>query len=630
MPATGIGTHVVEGRDVHRVGTSSCAGAAVPLLATPVAVRVPSGVRKDRGGLRRTVRGHRHCMPSAPLDPRSDDVARTRPEDDAGTRDGATRTRAALAGLAAVAAAVGTTELAAGVLRWVPSLVLEVGDVVIDSVPGPVERAAIALLGTADKPVLVTGVLLVSALLGAVLGVLSLRRSWLGTGGFLAFAALGAAAALADPRHSLAGALVGAGSGAVVGVLALHRLLALGAPRSGPATSTDSDTDSDTDRDTDRDTGTDTAPETGTSTDASRPDPVVPRSEVDRRRFLALTGGTAAAGVLAGAGGWLLSGRERFEAARAAVRLPRPFRTAPAVPAGADLEIPGLTPLYVPNEQFFRIDTALRVPVVDLATWRLEVRGRVERPFSLTYDELLALPHVEADITLSCVSNEVGGDLVGNARWQGVPLTALLERAGVQPGGTQVIGRSVDGFTAGFPTVTAMDVEEAMVAVAMNGVPLPAEHGFPARLVVPGLYGYVSATKWLSAIELTGFEEEGYWIPRGWAKEGPVKTATRIDVARADAPGRGVIAGVAWAPTRGVRGVEVRVDDGPWQPATLAAQLDVDCWRLWYLPWDAPPGRHEITARATDGLGEVQTDERTPVAPDGASGYPVVSVVVET
>jgi DMSO/TMAO reductase YedYZ molybdopterin-dependent catalytic subunit len=270
------------------------------------------------------------------------------------------------------------------------------------------------------------------------------------------------------------------------------------------------------------------------------------------------------------------------------------------------------------------------VPVVDPATWRLEIRGRVDRPFSLTYDELLGLPQIEADITLACVSNEVGGDLVGNARWQGVPLVALLERAGVQPGGTQIIGRSVDGFTAGFPTLTALDVEEAMVAVGMNGVPLPAEHGFPARLVVPGLYGYVSATKWLSAIELTGLEEVGYWIPRGWAKEGPIKTATRIDVARADAPGRGVIAGVAWAPTRGVQGVEVRVDDGPWVQATLAERLDVDCWRQWYLPWDAPPGRHKIAARATDGLGEVQTDQRTPVAPDGASGYPVVTVLVET
>ena len=295
------------------------------------------------------------------------------------------------------------------------------------------------------------------------------------------------------------------------------------------------------------------------------------------------------------------------------------------MPTGADLEIRGLTTVYVANDDFFRIDTALRVPVADPATWRLHVRGRVDRPFSLTYEELLDLPQIEADITLTCVSNEVGGDLVGNARWQGVPLVTLLEGAGVQAGDRQIIGRSVDGFTAGFPTLTAIDVEEAMVAVGMNGVPLPAEHGFPARLVVPGPYGYVSATKWISAIELTDFDEPGYWFPRGWAKEGPIKTAARIDVARADAPGRGVIAGVAWAPTRGVQGVEVRVDNGPWVPATLAEQLDVDCWRQWYLPWDAPPGLHKIAARATDRLGELQTDQRTLVAPDGASGYAAIT-----
>ena len=248
----------------------------------------------------------------------------------------------------------------------------------------------------------------------------------------------------------------------------------------------------------------------------------------------------------------------------------------------------------------------------------------VERPFTLTYAELLALPQIEADVTLSCVSNEIGGDLAGNARWQGVLLADLLQRAGVRSGATQVLGRSVDGFTAGFPTEVALDGRDAMVAIAMNGVPLPASHGFPARLVVPGLYGYVSATKWLAAIELTRFDEvDGYWIPRGWSKEGPIKTQSRIDVAS-----REVIAGVAWAPTRGIERVEVRVDERPWQEATLAAALNDDTWRQWFMPWDATPGQYVIAVRATDGTGATQTAERTGVAPNGASGHHTIRVEI--
>lgn len=256
----------------------------------------------------------------------------------------------------------------------------------------------------------------------------------------------------------------------------------------------------------------------------------------------------------------------------------------------------------------------------------------MERSFSLSYAELMDLPHIEADITLVCVSNEVSGDLLGTARWQGVPLAALRERAGLQRGADQLLGRSLDGFTAGFPTAAALSRPEAMVAVAMNGQPLPPEHGFPARVVVPGLYGYVSATKWLSSIELTGWDVDGYWVARGWAKEGPVKTQSRIDVPAAAstlAAGRHLIAGVAWAPTRGIERVEVRIDDGPWLRAELAAELDADCWRQWHLPWDATPGVHRITARASDGAGVVQTDVRAPVAPDGASGHPFVLVRVE-
>ena len=292
----------------------------------------------------------------------------------------------------------------------------------------------------------------------------------------------------------------------------------------------------------------------------------------------------------------------------------------------------GLTPLYVPNDDFYRIDTALFAPQVDPSDWSLQITGRVDRPFRLRYTDLLALPQIQADVTLSCVSNEVGGDLVGNARWQGVPLAALLERVGVQAGADQLVGRSVDGFTAGFPTQLALTTPGAMVAVGMNGQVLPTLHGFPARLVIPGLYGYVSATKWLTEIELTTRAElDGYWIGRGWAKDAPIKTQSRIDVPTAGASvavGPVPVAGIAWAPIRGIEAVEVRVDDGPWAMARLADALGVACWRQWVYSWDATPGEHRIAVRATDGSGDTQTAERTDVVPDGATGHHTIIVTV--
>ena len=526
---------------------------------------------------------------------------------------------AALAGVLGVAVALGVSELVAGLLPGARSLVVAVGDAVIDSVPGWLERAAIAALGTADKPVLLAGILVVSALLGALLGRAAVRSFLVAVAGFAAAAVLGALAALTDPRGSAAAAVTTALVAAAAGLGTLWLLLRAAraaAPTRGSAEVA-------------------AGGAAGTSTPGSaQVEPMRgPGGPVGRRGFLALAGLATVVASAAAVGGRLLAGDDRVRRLRAAIRLPRPVRPAGPVPPEADLEIPGLTPLFIANEEFFRIDTALVVPQVDVDRWSLQVTGLVDRPFSLTYAELMELPQIEADITLTCVSNEVGGGLVGNARWQGVPLRPLLERAGLQEGATQLVGRSVDGFTAGFPTVTALDLGEAMVAVAMNGEPLPAAHGFPARLVVPGLYGYVSATKWLSSIELTGWDDvDGYWIPRGWAKEGPIKTQSRIDVpapgSRVEA-GRRPIAGVAWAPSRGIERVEVRVDDGPWQEAELAAPLDVDCWRQWFLPWDATPGAHVLAVRATDGAGEVQTDERTPVAPDGAAGRHTIRVVVE-
>ena len=258
------------------------------------------------------------------------------------------------------------------------------------------------------------------------------------------------------------------------------------------------------------------------------------------------------------------------------------------------------------------------------------VTGYVDRPLTLTYAELLDRPMVEADITISCVSNEVGGDLIGTARWLGCRLDDLLDEAGIDPRADQVVGRSVDGFTAGFPTAL-LDGRPALVAVGMNGEPLPVDHGYPARLIVPGVYGYVSATKWLSEIQLTRFDEfQGYWIPRGWSVEGPIKTQSRIDTPtdgkRLEA-GRPVpVAGVAWAMDRGISAVEVQVDDGPWQQADLADEYAATTWRQWKLAWTPTAGDHRIRVRATDGTGATQTEEVADVAPDGATGWHTIQV----
>jgi DMSO/TMAO reductase YedYZ molybdopterin-dependent catalytic subunit len=505
------------------------------------------------------------------------------------------RWRSALSGFLAVAVMLGVSELLAALVPGARSHVVAVGDQVIDHTPGWVERAVIANLGTSDKPFLIANVLVVSGLLGAGLGLLAARRFVLGAAGIAVMAGVGTAASFADPQTTGAAPLWVGIVSAAAGIATLWLLLR---PEPEP--------------------------------DSAVRDPAA-GGIVDRRRFLGLAGAAVLVAGVAAVGGRLLTSSANVDAIRRAIRLPRPFRRAPVPPPGASLAVPGLSPLFVPNGDFYRIDTALTVPQVDPAGWSLQVKGRVDRPLSFTYAELMAMPQIEADVTLACVSNPVGGELVGNARWQGVPLYTLLERAGVQNEGTQIIGRSVDGFTAGFPTRHAIEDETAMVAVAMNGVPLPARHGFPARLLVPGLYGYVSATKWLSSIELWRLDEfNGYWIPRGWSKSGPIKTESRIDVPNHSpiAAGPQTIAGVAWAPTRGIERVEVQIDGGPWQNATLAAALGVDTWRQWLLRWHATPGEHTIAVRATDGTGYTQTSERSDPPPDGATGYHTIRVDV--
>jgi DMSO/TMAO reductase YedYZ molybdopterin-dependent catalytic subunit len=514
----------------------------------------------------------------------------------------AARWQAAGAGLMAAGAALATGELLSGLDERTPSLVLGVAEAFVAETPGGVVRWSIDTFGASQKAILVTGIVVVSLVLGAVFGLVA-RRGWLrGALGFIAFGVVGGWAAARGALSSDVRSWLVAGLATAAGVLVLWLAFR---PRvaAGPGLA---------------------AP--------GRPGP-----GRERRRFLAFAGGaTVYALVAASVGRWLREGRT-VESARneVATRLGLdPTGSAP-VPRGVatlDETVPGISPIVTPNADFYRIDTALVAPQVDPADWTLRIVGMVDREVEIDFDELVGIDRIEQFVTLQCVSNEVGGDLVGNALWSGIPLRVLLDRAGVRPEASQIVGRSVDGWTAGFPTAVALDGRSAMVAVAMNGEPLPVKHGFPARLIVPGLYGYVSATKWLTEIELTTWDAfDAYWIPRGWAKEGPIKTQSRIDVPTPGttlAAGPTPVAGVAWAPTRSVERVEVRIGDQPWQETRLSGELSDNAWVQWVYGWVAEPGRHRLAVRATDGDGETQTSETSPPAPSGATGYHTVTVEV--
>jgi DMSO/TMAO reductase YedYZ molybdopterin-dependent catalytic subunit len=517
---------------------------------------------------------------------------------------------AALAGAVAGLVAVAAGELFAGLVADAPSLVVAVGNLVIDLQPPGAKDLAVGLFGTNDKLALQVLVVAVAALIAAGAGILARRRFRNGAAVFIAFGVVAAFAGTRDPLASPLIAMVGATVAVAAGLATLRGLLAL----AGPA-----------DRAAQGESGgvAEGVPAHGA---ASMPD-------WDRRRFLIATAGAVGGAVVAGAVGRQMVVARSGDEVVTTSRLPVALDPVPPLTTDQELTVAGITPLVVSNDAFYRIDTALLVPRVDAASWTLEVRGRVDRPLRLTYDELLQMPLLEQYVTIACVSNPVGGDLVGNALWTGVRLRDILEAAGVQPGATQVVGRSVDGFTAGFPTAWALEPgREAMIAVGMNREPLPAKHGFPARLIVPGLYGYVSATKWLAAIELTTREEvDGYWVPLGWAKDAPILTQARIDAPSSGASlgaGPTEVAGVAWAPDRGIDRVEVRIDDGPWQAARMSRPITGAAWVQWALAWDAAPGRHSLEVRATDATGTVQTDQRTAAAPDGARGHHRISVSV--
>jgi len=512
-----------------------------------------------------------------------------------GVTTGSRRALGALAGLLAAAVGLGVAEVVAAFIGPATSPVVAVGNAAISLTPEPVKNVAITAFGTHDKLALVVGTFVVLAAYALLVGLVALRDRRFGAAGIALFGLIGAVAASSRPA---AGPLDGLPSfvGAVAGIAAL---LVLVAPLTVSA--------------------------------AGEPDAAP--TGMDRRRFV-LTGGAAVGvAVLAGGTGRLLQRRFDVTALRAALTLPAPASPAPALPAGVDLArtVPGLTPLFTRNGGFYRIDTAIAVPQIRPADYRLTLTGMFDSPRGYTLRELYDRTDlIERDVTLTCVSNEVGGDLAGTARWLGVPLGAFLRENGVRTTSTQLVCRSVDGMTIGAPTRSALSVEDAMLAIGMNGEPLPVVHGFPVRMVIPGLYGYVSACKWLTSIEATTFEAyDAYWVARGWAREGAIKVESRIDTPSQNPfpAGRRAIAGVAWAQTRGIGRVEVQVDGQEWLAARLSPAIGLDLWRQWVLPYDFRPGTHRITVRATTADGEVQTAAKAYPFPDGASGWHSVQAI---
>src|SRR5450755_3002455 len=565
----------------------------------------------------------------------------------------------ALAGLAAGAVAIAVGEVIAGVIRDAPSLVTVAGSLVIALQPSGAKELMVTLFGTNDKLVLNLAVLVAALVIALVSGIIAARRFQNGAWIFIGFGVVAAFAAYEEPLTSRVFAIVVPVLAVAAGLAVLWGLLALVPGSSVAEGRRPSRSGNDPDerpvwRPTDNpearraalvQTAASRSVPNRRQRKGSRPKATAREAAIStspewtRRRFLIASASTLGTAVVAGAVGRNLVNGQHPTGVVSTSRLPAVLNPVPLLTSTESFTIAGLTPIVMPNNQFYKIDTTLLTPQVDANAWQLDVKGMVNHPLSFTYDELLAMPLFEQYVTITCVSNDVAQDnqpglnLVGNALWTGVRLKDVLNNAGIQAGATQVIGRSVDDFTVGFPTDWAMaDGREPMIAVGMNGVPLPADHGFPARLIVPGLFGYVSATKWLASIELTTIEAvDGYWIPLGWAKDGPILTQSRIDVPQGGtnlAAGRINLAGVAWAPDRGVEGVEVRIDDGAWQPAQISQPISKATWVQWLLPWAAALGPHSIEVRATDGTGVVQTDQVSDPAPDGARGHHRITVTV--
>jgi DMSO/TMAO reductase YedYZ molybdopterin-dependent catalytic subunit len=542
------------------------------------------------------------------------------------------RSLGAAAGLLAGAVALGAGELVAGLVGPQSSPVVAVGNAAVALTPEWLKEYAIREFGSADKQALIGGVLVVLGLYALVVGLVALRSRALGTAGVAVLGLLGCVAAGTRPAGGLLDGLPSV-VGALAGIGALLALVAAVPPAAPPATTAARRPEA---------VGTDV--HEGEENRSADPDPTLvdrlraalgsgDRTSLGRRRFFLTSGIAVGVAVVAGGGGRLL--QRRFDVAdeRAALTLPRPSSPAPALPAGADLAagVPGLTPLVTRSRDFYRVDTAIALPQIRPSGYRLQLTGLFGRPRAFSVDDLYRRDDlIERDITLTCVSNPVGGTLAGTARWLGVPLGAFLRENRVRPGSTQLVCRSRDGMTIGAPTGAALGTPDAMLAIGMNGAPLPVAHGFPVRMIIPGLYGYVSACKWLTVIEATTFDAyDAYWVERGYAAQAPIKIESRIDTPaslRSFPAGRRAIAGVAWAQGRGIARVEVEVDDRGWVAAELSPQGTPDIWRQWVLPFDFPPGMHQLTVRATSTDGETQTDRRADGFPDGASGQHSIQV----
>ena len=501
---------------------------------------------------------------------------------------------AALAGVAAVVAAVAAGHLVAGFVNATASPVIAVGNSVRDLTPPSVTEWAIANLGDAKKALVFVGIGIALLVFGVVAGLVSRRRPWPGMALAAVLGLAGLASVLDQPAVPAAGVLAPLAS-LVTGVAVffwLHTVVRRGV-------------------------GAETA------------------NGLSRRRFLWTSGGVLAGAGAFGAAGGLLAGRFDASSSRAAVGDLTPAAPAPPIPPGADFASAGTPRFLTSNRDFYRVDTALvSVPQVRAEDWLLRVHGLTDRTKTFTFGDIRDRPLVERTITMTCVSNEVGGPYVSTANFVGVPLRDLLAEAGVRPGADQLFSTSVDGWTAGTPVEAVMDPNRgALLAIGMNGEPLPLEHGFPARMVVPGLYGFVSATKWVVDMELTTFDaRESYWRRRSWGVKAPIKTQSRIDVPRGFATvpaGTVTIAGIAWAQTIGVAKVEVRVDGGPWRAAELATEVNSQTWRMWRTEVDLGPGQHKAEVRATDRRGKTQPADRVPPIPDGATGWHSTDFTVE-
>ena len=555
------------------------------------------------------------------------------------------RTRAGIAGIAGILLAFGITELVHGVYQPVPSVLVSIAQGIVEMTPGGLVTQGIELLGKADIPVLIATVVTGTLAIAAALAILAVRRPIAALAGVSLLAVIALLATFAEPFIDPAATVATVVGALLVGTIVAEVLLRASGFRAGePA---------------------EAAPEGETGSALS---PVVRSREagsagamaVGRGSFLLLSGGAAVAGLAAAGVGRLLAGGAAQEASKPKkLNLPETSArkeppgegkepqkgaqravthdTLPPPPKDASIELAGMPKLITPASSFYLIDTALSSPRIDVNSWKLSVKGAVDNPVEFSYKDLLGMSTRESDITLSCVSNTVGGGLISNGRWTGVLLSDVLAEAGVSRdritnASRQLVGRSVDGFTTGFKTEIALDGREALVAFGLNGNELPISHGYPVRLVIPGLYGYVSATKWITEIELTNWNFDAYWIQRTWSKEGPIKTQSRIDTINDGdnlSAGKNPIGGVAWAPHRGIEKVEVSTDGGQtWNTASLAKQLAEDTWRQYVYDWNARPGDYTIQVRATDGNGETQTASKAPPHPSGATGYHTISVTV--